>query len=61
VQSGDIFKAELDYVESLITAFAGGKLIFSVTKYKKPFFRPDSTEGSSRRGSPVCDTPLMWS
>ncbi|KAK4098908.1 NAD(P)-binding protein [Parathielavia hyrcaniae] len=34
-------RADLDDVESLKAAFAGANIIFSVTNYWEPFFRPD--------------------
>ncbi|KAK4120236.1 NAD(P)-binding protein [Parathielavia appendiculata] len=34
-------RADLDDVESLKAAFAGANVIFSVTNYWEPFFRPD--------------------
>ncbi|KAK0615552.1 NAD(P)-binding protein, partial [Bombardia bombarda] len=37
----EVVQAELDDVESLKPAFAGANLIFSVTQYWEPFFRPD--------------------
>ncbi|KAL3419262.1 NmrA-like family protein [Phlyctema vagabunda] len=40
-QGIEIVQADLDDVESLTAAFAGASLIFSVTNYWEPFFRPD--------------------
>ncbi|KAK4662351.1 uncharacterized protein QC763_700420 [Podospora pseudopauciseta] len=37
----EVVAAELDDVESLKKAFKGANLIFSVTQYWEPFFRPD--------------------
>ncbi|EEP77396.1 conserved hypothetical protein [Uncinocarpus reesii 1704] len=37
----EIVKADLDDVNTLIPAFAGANVIFSVTNYWEPFFRPD--------------------
>ncbi|KAK4164000.1 hypothetical protein QBC43DRAFT_318536 [Cladorrhinum sp. PSN259] len=37
----EMVTAELDDVESLKAAFAGANVIFSVTQYWEPFFRPD--------------------
>lgn len=37
----DMVRAELDDVASLEAAFAGANIIFSVTQYWEPFFRPD--------------------
>jgi hypothetical protein len=40
-QGIEIVAANLDDVQTLIPAFAGANLIFSVTNYWEPFFRPD--------------------
>ena len=40
-QGIEIVEAELNNVRSLEVAFAGANLIFSVTNYWEPFFRPD--------------------
>jgi hypothetical protein len=37
----DMVQADLDDVKSLEAAFAGANVIFSVTNYWEPFFRPD--------------------
>ncbi|KAK4150683.1 hypothetical protein C8A00DRAFT_36700 [Chaetomidium leptoderma] len=37
----EVVQAELDDVKSLEAAFAGANVIFSVTDYWEPFFRPD--------------------
>jgi hypothetical protein len=37
----DMVRADLDDVDSLKAAFAGANVIFSVTNYWEPFFRPD--------------------
>ncbi|OIW22901.1 NAD(P)-binding protein [Coniochaeta ligniaria NRRL 30616] len=37
----EVVRADLDDVKSLETAFAGANVIFSVTNYWEPFFRPD--------------------
>ena len=37
----EMVAAELDDVENLKAAFAGANVIFSVTQYWEPFFRPD--------------------
>lgn len=37
----EIVAGDLDDVDTLIPAFAGAHLIFSVTNYWEPFFRPD--------------------
>lgn len=41
-QGIEIVKADLDDVGSLVKAFEGANVIFSVTNYWEPFFRPDS-------------------
>ncbi|KAL2146140.1 hypothetical protein VTI28DRAFT_4980 [Corynascus sepedonium] len=38
----EVVRADLDDVDSLKAAFAGANVIFSVTNYWEPFFRPDS-------------------
>lgn len=40
-QGIEIVAGNLDDVQTLIPAFAGASLIFSVTNYWEPFFRPD--------------------
>jgi hypothetical protein len=40
-QGIEMVKAELDDINTLIPAFKGANLIFSVTQYWEPFFRPD--------------------
>lgn len=37
----EVVQADLDDVQSLKAAFAGANVIFSVTNYWEPFFRPD--------------------
>lgn len=37
----EVVQADLDDVNTLIPAFAGANVIFSVTNYWEPFFRPD--------------------
>ncbi|EDO00262.1 hypothetical protein SS1G_14132 [Sclerotinia sclerotiorum 1980 UF-70] len=49
-QGVEIVKADLDDVTSLISAFQGANLIFSVTNYWEPFFRPDSRQQAQERG-----------
>lgn len=46
----EIVQAELNDVESLKKAFAGANLIFSVTQYWEPFFRPDCREEAKKQG-----------
>lgn len=40
-QGIEVVRADLDDVESLKSAFKGANVIFSVTNYWEPFFRPD--------------------
>jgi NmrA-like family len=49
-QGAEVIQAELDDVESLKSAFAGANLIFSVTQYWEPFFRPDSRQKAADAG-----------
>ncbi|WEW59738.1 hypothetical protein PRK78_005218 [Emydomyces testavorans] len=46
----EIVKADLDDVNTLIPAFAGANVIFSVTNYWEPFFRPDCRQRAAERG-----------
>lgn len=46
----EIVHADLDDRESLIRAFSGANLIFSVTNYWEPFFRPDSRRRAASAG-----------
>ncbi|KAL1855580.1 hypothetical protein Plec18167_004083 [Paecilomyces lecythidis] len=46
----EILHADLDDRESLIRAFSGANLIFSVTNYWEPFFRPDSRRRAANAG-----------
>lgn len=46
----EIVQADLDDVASLRRAFAGSNLIFSVTNYWEPFFRPDSRARAAEQG-----------
>ncbi len=46
----EIVVVELDDVKSLISAFEGANLIFSVTNYWEPFFRPDCRQKASETG-----------
>ncbi|KAH7165350.1 hypothetical protein EDB81DRAFT_779029 [Dactylonectria macrodidyma] len=43
-------KADLDDVNSLIAAFQGASVIFSVTNYWEPFFRPDCRKKAQELG-----------
>lgn len=49
-QGIEIVQAELEDVQSLEKAFAGANLIFSVTQYWEPFFRPDCREKAAAQG-----------
>ncbi|KFY35267.1 hypothetical protein V494_06067 [Pseudogymnoascus sp. VKM F-4513 (FW-928)] len=40
-QGVEVVAADLDDAQTLISAFAGANLVFSVTNYWEPFFRPD--------------------
>lgn len=40
-QGVEVVAGDLDDVRTLVPAFAGASLIFSVTNYWEPFFRPD--------------------
>lgn len=46
----EIVHADLDDRESLIRAFSGANLIFSVTNYWEPFFRPDCRRRAAEAG-----------
>lgn len=46
----EIVQAELNDVQSLKDAFAGANLIFSVTNYWEPFFRPDCRQEAAAQG-----------
>ncbi|KAK4131522.1 NAD(P)-binding protein [Trichocladium antarcticum] len=46
----DMVRAELDDVASLEAAFAGANIIFSVTQYWEPFFRPDCRARARKLG-----------
>ncbi|KAK4186711.1 hypothetical protein QBC35DRAFT_386600 [Podospora australis] len=46
----EMVTAELDDVESLKRAFKGANLIFSVTQYWEPFFRPDCRAKAAELG-----------
>jgi nucleoside-diphosphate-sugar epimerase len=49
-QGVEIVAANLDDVNTLIPAFKGANLIFSVTNYWEPFFRPDCRAAASQAG-----------
>jgi hypothetical protein len=49
-QGVEIVQADLDDVESLIAAFIGAPIIFSVTNYWEPFFRPDYRQKAAEAG-----------
>ena len=46
----DIVQADIDDVESTAKALAGANLIFTVTNYWEPFFRPDSRQKAVDQG-----------
>lgn len=46
----EIVQAELNDVRSLEAAFRGANLIFSVTQYWEPFFRPDCRQEAAAQG-----------
>lgn len=46
----EIVQADLEDVSSLESAFKGSNLIFSVTQYWEPFFRPDCREEAAKQG-----------
>lgn len=43
----EVVQCNLDDISSLKSAFQGASLIFSVTQYWEPFFRPDSREAAA--------------
>ncbi|CAJ2511981.1 Uu.00g076060.m01.CDS01 [Anthostomella pinea] len=49
-QGIEMVQANLDDVSSLIRAFDGANLIFSVTNYWEPFFRPDCRAQAAEQG-----------
>ncbi|KAK7726417.1 hypothetical protein SLS57_003504 [Botryosphaeria dothidea] len=49
-QGVEIVRADLDDASTLAPAFAGASLIFSVTNYWEPFFRPDCRADAARQG-----------
>ncbi|KAK4446013.1 hypothetical protein QBC34DRAFT_305806 [Podospora aff. communis PSN243] len=49
-QGAEIVQADLDDVDSLKAAFQGANLIFSVTQYWEPFFRPDCRAKAAELG-----------
>lgn len=49
-QGIEIVQAELEDVKSLEAAFKGANVIFSVTQYWEPFFRPDCREKAAAQG-----------
>ncbi|KAK0641930.1 NAD(P)-binding protein [Cercophora newfieldiana] len=46
----EVVQAELEDVESLKSAFQGANIIFSVTQYWEPFFRPDCRAKAAELG-----------
>ncbi|OKL56785.1 hypothetical protein UA08_07798 [Talaromyces atroroseus] len=49
-QGMEIVKADLEDVDSLVAAFRGANVIFSVTNYWEPFFRPDHRQAAADAG-----------
>lgn len=49
-QGIELVQADLDNVDTLTSAFQGGNLIFSVTNYWEPFFRPDCRQKAAAAG-----------
>lgn len=49
-QGVEIVKADLDDPSSLVSAFTGANLIFSITNYWEPFFRPDCRQKAAEAG-----------
>lgn len=49
-QGVEIVQADLDDVKSLKIAFEGANVIFTVTNYWEPFFRPDCREEAREQG-----------
>ncbi|KAH8698339.1 hypothetical protein BGW36DRAFT_294167 [Talaromyces proteolyticus] len=49
-QGVEIVKADLEDVDSLVAAFHGANVIFSVTNYWEPFFRPDHRQAAADAG-----------
>lgn len=49
-QGVELVDADLDDVESLKAAFRGANVIFSVTNYWEPFFRPDCRQKAEEQG-----------
>jgi hypothetical protein len=52
-EGAEIMSVDLNEVSTLIRAFAGANLIFSVTNYWEPFFRPDCREAAEAQGISV--------
>ncbi|EKD14779.1 uncharacterized protein L3040_004001 [Drepanopeziza brunnea f. sp. 'multigermtubi'] len=46
----EVVQADLEDVESVKRAFQGANMIFSVTNYWEPFFRPDARAAAERQG-----------
>lgn len=49
-QGVEVVAADLDDPASLATAFSGANLVFSVTNYWEPFFRPDCRQKAAEAG-----------
>lgn len=46
----EIVQADLEDIDSLVSAFRGANVIFSVTNYWEPFFRPDHRLAAADEG-----------
>ena len=49
-QGVEVVQGDLDDIDSLISAFQGANIIFSVTNYWEPFFRPDCRQAAASQG-----------
>jgi hypothetical protein len=52
-EGAEIMAADLNELSTLIPVFAGANMIFSVTNYWEPFFRPDCREAAEAQGISV--------
>ncbi|KAK7419787.1 hypothetical protein QQX98_003159 [Neonectria punicea] len=50
IEGIEVVKVDLDNVDSLISVFHGANVIFSVTNYWEPFFRPDYRQKTEELG-----------
>ncbi len=46
----EVVSVDLNEASTLVPAFRGANVIFSVTNYWEPFFRPDYREKARKRG-----------